>query len=181
MRDRVQIVVGEIKRLARLLTEFLELARPRGLSREPIHLEELIEGVLELHHEEASERGINFLHNRAITPKVMGDREKLRQVFVNLVVNAIDATPSGGEIRIVTRAAIDRVVVEVSDTGSGIGEADLVRLFDPFFTTKPGGTGLGLSIVRKILEQHEGVIHVRSEVDVGTTVQVELPTAKLQP
>jgi len=179
MRDRVQIVVGEIKRLGRLLTEFLELARPRGLAREPLRIEELIDSVLELHRAEASERGIVFV--RAQTeklPDVLGDREKLRQVFVNLLVNAIDATPSGGEIRIAVRAAIDRVVVEVSDTGSGIAEADLVRLFDPFFTTKPGGTGLGLSIVRKILEQHEGVIHVRSAIGEGTTAQVELPSAK---
>jgi PAS domain S-box-containing protein len=194
MRDRVQIVVGEIKRLGRLLTEFLELARPRGLAREPVAVGELIDGVLELHREEAKQRGISFARggDDDTLPPVLGDREKLRQVFVNLVVNAIDATPSGGEIRITARAAIDRVIVEVADTGSGIAEADLVRLFDPFFTTKPGGTGLGLSIVRKILEQHEGVIHVRSVMaspsaessDLapvaasGTTVQVELPTAK---
>ncbi len=179
MRDRVQIVVGEIKRLGRLLTEFLELARPRGLAREPIEIGELIDGVLELHREEASQRGITFSRGTqpSDVPPVLGDREKLRQVFVNLVVNAIDATPSGGEIGVSARAAIDRVVVEVSDTGSGIAEADIVRLFDPFFTTKPGGTGLGLSIVRKILEQHEGVIHVRSVLGQGTTVQVELPTS----
>ena len=180
MRDRVQIVVGEIKRLGRLLTEFLELARPRGLSREPLAISDLIDGVLELHAEEASQRGITFVREfeAKTLPLVLGDREKLKQVFVNLVVNAIDATEEGGQIRIGARAAIDRVVVEVIDTGSGIAEADLVRLFDPFFTTKPGGTGLGLSIVRKILEQHEGVIHVRSVVSGGTTVQVELPTSR---
>jgi signal transduction histidine kinase len=181
MRDRVQIVVGEIKRLGRLLTEFLELARPRGLAREPVALGELIDGVLDLHREEASQRGIAFVRgDDGKLPHVLGDREKLRQVFVNLVVNAIEATPSGGEIRVTARGAIDRLVVEVADNGSGIAEADLVRLFDPFFTTKPGGTGLGLSIVRKILEQHEGVLHVRSS-PAGTTVQVELPTSPTSP
>jgi PAS domain S-box-containing protein len=185
MRDRVQIVVGEIKRLGRLLTEFLDLARPRGLAREALSLAELIDGVIELHKEEAKQKGV-IIHRTGdyeSLPPVLGDREKLRQVFVNLIVNAIEATPSGGSIQISARAAIDRVVVEVTDTGSGISETELVRIFDPFFTTKPGGTGLGLSIVRKILEQHDGVIHIRSAArddgeGGGTTVQVELPTTK---
>ena len=180
MRDRVQIVVGEIKRLGRLLTEFLDLARPRGLARESVSLAELIDGVIELHKEEAKQKGVIIQRSEGYDalPPVLGDREKLRQVFVNLVVNAIEATPSGGGIQISARAAIDRVVVEVTDTGSGISETELVRIFDPFFTTKPGGTGLGLSIVRKILEQHDGVIHIRSAESGGTTVQVELPTTK---
>ena len=183
MRDRVQIVVAEIKRLGRLLTEFLELARPRGLAREPLALGELIDAVIELHREEASQKGVTIVRGEGYEslPAVLGDREKLRQVFVNLVVNAIEATGAGGSIRIGARAAIERVVVEVSDDGTGIGESELAHVFDPFFTTKPGGTGLGLSIVRKILEQHEGVIHVRSVTGqgqpTGTTVQVELPTA----
>jgi signal transduction histidine kinase len=178
MRSRAQIVMGEIKRLGRLLTEFLELARPRGLAREPLALDELLDAVVELHREEANERGVAI--RRAPEAKralVMGDREKLRQVFVNLLVNAMEATSSGGEIGIGLRAEAARVVVEIRDTGQGIAEDDLPRLFDPFFTTKPGGTGLGLSIVRKILEQHGGSIELRSRVGEGTTIVVELPAA----
>ncbi len=181
MRDRVQIVVGEIKRLGRLLTEFLELARPRGLAREPVAIPELLDAVIELHHAEAAPRGVETVRLPAAgpLPPVLGDREKLRQVFVNLFVNALDATSSGGSVRVRTRvtAGEGRVVVEVEDDGSGIAEADLARLFDPFFTTKPGGTGLGLSIVRKILEQHGGTIALSSRVGDGTTVTVELPAA----
>jgi PAS domain S-box-containing protein len=180
MRDRVQIVVGEIKRLGRLLTEFLELARPRGLAREQVAIGEVIDSVIELHAAEASQRGITAERlDEGVVPPVLGDREKLRQVFVNLVVNALDATSGGGSVRITTKHVDGKVMVDVTDDGSGIAEADLSRLFDPFFTTKPGGTGLGLSIVRKILEQHGGALSVRSRVGEGTTVRVELPVAPI--
>lgn len=180
MRDRVQIVVGEIKRLGRLLTEFLELARPRGLAREQVAIGEVIDSVIELHQAEASQRGVTAERiDEGEVPPVLGDREKLRQVFVNLFVNALDATESGGAVRITTRKSGDKVTIDVTDDGSGIAEADLSRLFDPFFTTKPGGTGLGLSIVRKILEQHGGALTVRSRVGEGTTVQLELPVAPI--
>lgn len=179
MRDRVQIVVGEIKRLGRLLTEFLELARPRGLAREAVPIGEVLDSVIELHQAEASARGVfgSRVEEGRKHALVLGDREKLRQVFINLFVNALDATPSGGTVRMTTRTRGDRVVIEVQDDGRGIAEADLSRLFDPFFTTKPGGTGLGLSIVRKILEQHGGSVVVRSKEGAGTTVEVELPAA----
>jgi PAS domain S-box-containing protein len=181
MRDRVQIVVGEIKRLGRLLTEFLELARPRGLAQEPVAIEEVLDSVIELHQAEASHRGVRAVRRGEGLSRVVGDREKLRQVFVNLFVNALDATKDGGEVRMTTQKQGDRVIVEVSDDGSGIEESDLSRLFDPFFTTKPGGTGLGLSIVRKILEQHGGAIRIRSAKGQGTTVQVELPAVSTLP
>ncbi|MBI2388283.1 MAG: HAMP domain-containing histidine kinase [Deltaproteobacteria bacterium] len=179
MRDRVQIVVGEIKRLGRLLTEFLELARPRGLAREAVPIGEVLDSVIELHQAEASMRGVvaSRVEQGPKDARVLGDREKLRQVFINLFVNALDATPSGGTVRMTTRTRGGRVVIEVHDDGGGIAEADLPRLFDPFFTTKPGGTGLGLSIVRKILEQHGGAVIVRSKAGSGTTVEVELPAA----
>jgi PAS domain S-box-containing protein len=179
MRDRVQIVVGEIKRLARLLGEFLELARPRSLAQEPVVIGEVLDAVIELHAAEASARGIGAwrVDEGPGIPPVLGDREKLRQVFLNLFVNALDATETGGAVRLVTRVRGDRVVVEVRDDGKGIAEADLGRLFDPFFTTKPGGTGLGLSIVRKILEQHGGSVSLRSKPAAGTTVEVDLPAA----
>lgn len=178
MRDRAQIVRGEIQRLGRLLTEFLELARPRGLAREPLALDELLDAVVELHREEAAQRGVAIRRAPSETPaRALGDREKLRQVFVNLLVNAIEATPEGGAIELSARVERGRASVEIRDTGPGIAEEDLPRLFDPFFTTKPGGTGLGLSIVRKILEQHGGAIELRSRVGEGTTTIVELPAA----
>jgi PAS domain S-box-containing protein len=192
MGDRVRIVVGEIKRLARLLTEFLELARPRGLHREAVPIDELIASVVELHLEEARAKHVSLrLASARSTPaaareptvgapreaRVRGDREKLKQVLVNLLVNALEASPPGATVQFSTSVVDDRVRIELRDEGSGISEEDRGRLFDPFFTTKPGGTGLGLSIVRKILDQHEGAIEVRSQPGEGTVVVVALPLA----
>ncbi len=176
MRDRARIVMEEIRRLGRLLTEFLDLARPRGLSLEALGLDELLAAVVELHAEEAAERGV-IVRRAAIAPdlRVLGDREKLRQVFVNLLMNAMEATSAGGEIELCARGQGGRVVVEIRDSGQGISEEDSPRLFDPFFTTKAGGTGLGLSIVLKILEQHGGTISHHSRLGEGTTTVVELP------
>ncbi|MBL8720487.1 MAG: response regulator [Myxococcales bacterium] len=175
MRDRVQIVVGEIKRLSRLLSEFLELSRPRGLTYEPVVLGELVDAVVELHAEEAAQRGVRCLHAGDERVVVAGDREKLKQALINLVVNAIDATPGGGAVRISARATDHGALLSVEDDGAGIADEDLARLFDPFFTTKPGGTGLGLSIVRRVIEQHGGEVHVESAPGRGTTVQIVLP------
>ncbi len=176
MRDRVQIVVGEIKRLGRLLSEFLELSRPRGLSPEPVALGQVIDAVVDLHAEEARLRGVRFVHTSPADVVVSGDREKLKQALINLVVNAIDATPEGGSVRVSARwLEPERAILEVEDDGAGIPEEDQHRLFDPFFTTKPGGTGLGLSIVRRVIEQHGGQVRVRSDAGRGTLVQIELP------
>lgn len=174
MRDRVGIVVGEIKRLSRLLSEFLELSRPRGLSPEPIVLGDLVDAVVELHREEAAQRGVRCERVGDERVVVSGDREKLKQALINLVVNAIDATPAGGGVRVGVKGAGTATLV-VEDDGAGIAEEDLARLFDPFFTTKAGGTGLGLSIVRRVIEQHGGEVQVRSVPGRGTTVQIELP------
>jgi signal transduction histidine kinase len=178
MRQRTHVVVGEIKRLARLLGDFLELARPRGLARETIDVDDWIDGVLDLHREEASNRGVELSRSVGVRGLcVEGDREKLRQVLINLIVNALDATPEGGRVEVDALADGTGVRVEVRDTGAGISDDDRAHLFDPFFTTKPGGTGLGLSIVHKIVEQHRGAIDVRSALGLGTQVVVTLPDA----
>jgi signal transduction histidine kinase len=109
---------------------------------------------------------------------VRGDREKLRQVLINLLVNALDATPRSGRVELHVVALDAQVRIETRDTGAGIAAEHLAQLFDPFFTTKPGGTGLGLSIVQRILEQHGGSIDVASTQGVGTTVTVVLPRAE---
>ena len=114
-------------------------------------------------------------------PAVRGDREKLRQVFLNLVLNGIQATGSGGSLTIASVAippgdgASGAVELSFTDTGEGMGPAVLGRIFEPFFTTKPDGTGLGLAITQKIVESHGGRIEVTSEVGKGTTFRVRIP------
>lgn len=175
MRRRVEIVVGEVRRLERLLTEFLELARPRPPQREPVELDRVMSDVLDLEGAATVASKIRVVRELGPRSMVLGDVEKLKQVVLNLVVNAVDAMPDGGELRAnVSRQGPD-VVLALTDTGKGIDAKNLAEVFDPFFTTKPAGTGLGLAIVRKIVEQHGGKIALASKVGEGTTVTITIP------
>ena len=179
MKDRVRIVGDEIGRLNRLLTEFLELARPRGIAREPVHLPRLADEVLDLEAESALRRGITIV--RDLPPDgcvAIGDREKLKQVTINLVVNAIEAMKQGGTLTVSVRPVEERVVMTIEDSGPGIASELLPNVFDPFFTTKEAGTGLGLSIVRKIVDQHGGDIDIESERGKGARVVVSIPIGR---
>ena len=179
LRQKAQIVGDEIGRLSRMLTEFLELARPRGAVREPVDFSKLVADVLALEQEPLAASGLVVEKSLAADCSLVGDHEKLKQVVINLVVNAIEAMKDGGgRLAVQTSVADDRVRLAVRDTGGGIERALLPQVFDPFFTTKEGGTGLGLSIVRKIVEQHGGEIRVDSERGKGTEVTVLLPVTR---
>jgi PAS domain S-box-containing protein len=179
LKDRARIVGDEIGRLNRLLTEFLELARPRGIAREPVHVPRLVDEVLDLEEESAKGRGVVIVRDLAEDGCVaIGDREKLKQVTINLVVNALEAMKRGGTLTLRVRLEGDRVVLVVEDTGPGIASELLPNVFDPFFTTKEAGTGLGLSIVRKIVDQHGGDVDIQSERGKGARVVVSIPTGR---
>lgn len=180
LKDRAHIVGDEIGRLNRLLTEFLELARPRGIAREPVHVPRLADEVLDLEEETAKSRGVTIVRDLPDDGCVaIGDREKLKQVTINLVVNALEAMKQdGGTLTVRVRPEGERVVMHVEDTGPGIASELLPNVFDPFFTTKEAGTGLGLSIVRKIIDQHGGDIDIESERGKGALVVVSIPTGR---
>jgi len=103
--------------------------------------------------------------------------DSLKQVMINLILNAIQAMPVGGSLHLVTRGGDDGVKIEVNDSGIGMTEEQLEKVFDPFFTTKQDGTGLGMSIVLSIIENHHGTINISSAVQQGTRVVVSLPYA----
>jgi signal transduction histidine kinase len=109
---------------------------------------------------------------------LVGDPEKLKQVVLNLVMNALEAMREGGTLKVGVSCPADEVRLVVEDTGAGIDAAHLAQVFDPFFTTKEAGTGLGLSIVRKIVDQHRGEVQVESEKGVGTRVTVAIPRGR---
>jgi PAS domain S-box-containing protein len=179
LKDRAHIVGDEIGRLNRLLTEFLELARPRGIAREPVHLPRLADEVLDLEAESAKGRGVKIVRELPADGCVaIGDREKLKQVIINLVVNAFEAMKQGGTLTVRVRPDQERVVMSIEDTGPGIASELLPSVFDPFFTTKEAGTGLGLSIVRKIVDQHAGDVEIQSERGHGARVTVSIPTGR---
>ncbi|HQU13809.1 MAG TPA: ATP-binding protein, partial [Thermodesulfobacteriota bacterium] len=110
-------------------------------------------------------------------PCLDGDPELLKQVLLNVLLNAIHATPEEGRIRVAAREEDDAAVIEVSDEGEGIREEDRERIFDPFFSTKVKGTGLGLAITSRIMEAHGGFIKVRSEVGRGSVFALHFPPA----
>jgi PAS domain S-box-containing protein len=181
MKRRVTIVEGEIKRLERLLTDFLELARPRARQREPVDLARVIGDVLELEAEATAAAGVQVTRDLAPDCLALGDVEKLKQVALNLVVNALDAMPDGGALHAGVGGDAAEVWLSIGDTGPGIDSGILVEIFDPFFTTKAAGTGLGLAIVRKIVDQHQGRVLVDTKKDEGTTVRVVLPRLPAKP
>jgi two-component system sensor histidine kinase PilS (NtrC family) len=174
----VEIVLRESERLNRLITDFLDYARPAPLTVVELDIGRLLEEVLLLLEHRRLPDGLKVV-NGAVGPlPLRGDPQLLRQVLWNLCLNAVQAMPDGGELRLGGRwEAGNRIRLWVADTGSGIAEADLPHVFEPFYSTKPEGTGLGLASVYRIVHDHGGQIEVQSRVGEGTVMTVTLPGA----
>lgn len=177
----LEILVRETDRLNRVVEDFLQLARPVEAERETCDLMAELGEVVTLVSRETAVRGVRLHLAPADIPSVRGDREKLRQAFLNLILNGVQATPRGGSLTITTAAiparegARSQVEITFADTGAGMEPEVLARLFEPFYTTKEGGTGLGLAITQKIVESHSGTIEVESAPGRGTVFRVRLP------
>jgi len=157
----IHVIQSEIQRLERLVNEFLAFARPRQLDLRPTCVDELCRGVIELIRPEAEGASVSItMVLEPNLPTVPADSERLRQVILNLVRNAVEAMPGGGSLLIKAYCTADALTVEVGDTGQGI--QDDAQVFDAFFTTKAEGTGLGLSLVHRIVTDHGGDISFTS-------------------
>jgi signal transduction histidine kinase len=156
--------------------EFAEFARMPRPQLRPTDVNAVAEQALSLHRPRAP--GIRFETDLAseLAP-ASADPDLLGRALSNLVANAIEAMPAGGELRLRTRAEAGQVRVEVEDTGPGLSEEQRTRLFTPYFTTKKGGTGLGLAVVQGIVSDHGGRVEVRSSAGQGTTFVLSLPAA----
>lgn len=173
----IEIQIKETERLNRVVEDFLRMARPQQSGEmKRCSLREELETIVTLVAKDAKDRGVKLeLSSISAEAIVKGDGEKLRQAFLNIVINALQATPEGGRVTIAAEVAEGECEIRFSDTGTGIDSADLARIFEPFYTTKPDGTGLGLAITRKIIEGHGGTLQVESEVGKGTKILVRLP------
>jgi signal transduction histidine kinase len=173
---RVESVRRECQRLQSLLDDFLNFAKVRRLHLEPSDLNHQIEDVLEFFAPEAAAAGIEVLrYLDAELPRVMLDREAFRQALLNLIINAKQAMPDGGQLVVRTAAQGETVAVYLIDTGCGMDDRTMSKMFEAFFSTKPGGSGLGLPTTEKIIAAHGGRIRVQSEVGHGTQFTIELP------
>jgi signal transduction histidine kinase len=175
--ERIRIIKEQVERVTRLIQTLMNFARPQLETPRLLRVEDVAERALGLIGETAHKRGIEIVRGFGETPRVRAQGERLERAFLDLYVNACDAMPQGGTLRVATRALRDGVEIRVEDTGTGIAPDVLERIFEPFYTTKPRGkgTGLGLLVTRGIVAEHGGTIDVASEVGKGTTFRIALP------
>jgi two-component system NtrC family sensor kinase len=178
-REDLQTVVDETLRCRKIVKGLLDFARQTKPQKQSLDLNKVAEDVLSLVRNQASFQNIAIRTELDPgIPTVLADADQMRQVVLNIILNAADAMPQGGNLRIRTcqEPGSTRVMLKISDTGPGIPAEIQDKLFEPFFTTKKTGTGLGLAIAYGIMERHKGELKLESSLGHGTTVSVILPT-----
>lgn len=172
-RRLVDKILTGVKDLDRVVNELLEYTRPVDLQRRPIACADLITAALGFVQVDSSR--IVITNNASPDMRVMADPDKMRQVLLNLLINAVQSIDDTGRIVITTEADDTMVTIGIADTGCGISQQDLKRIFSPFYTTKEKGSGLGLAVAAKIVEGHLGAIEAHSEPGNGSTFRIRLP------
>ena len=174
-REFADLAKKEVERLDKLVGEFLRFARPSKLNFTPTNLNEIVESVASLVEQQAAASNISI--EKILPkdlPKVSADGEQIKQVLLNLAINALQAMENGGKLTFRTFQKENSCIVEVADTGNGINEEVLSKIFDPFFTTKEKGIGLGLSIAHRIVSQHRGQLSARN-LENGCNFALSIP------
>ncbi len=176
VQQSLDVIGSEIRRLDRVVQRFLRFIRPEELSVKLLDLNALLRDVAALLEAQWKDVGIDFVFQfDPDLPLIPADEELLRQAFLNIVLNACQAMPNGGKVRMSTKQEDGFVNVSIGDTGVGIPSEDLDKIFRLYYTTKPGGSGIGLSMVYRIVQMHDGAVDVFSGMDGGTTLTVRLP------
>jgi len=175
IKEKARIIVREVERLENLLTETLEFARLNRPTFQLKDLNEVVDQICNLTQDELNSKNIKLLRSFSPLPYLRIDEDQIKQALFNLIQNAIDSMPQGGNLEIKTQRNQAFVKIEVTDTGVGIPADIREQIFSPFFTTKNGGSGLGLSIVKHIVEQHGGWVGIESKKNKGTSVIIYLP------
>ena len=166
----------EVQRLDGIVRNFLQAIQPRPPNLSETNLAEVLGEVLRVQQGEFKDRGIAIeAETPSDLPRVMADRDQLKQVFFNITKNALEAMQPGGKLKIRSRSDDDSVYLLIGDSGAGIKQEDLIRLFQPYFTTKSTGHGLGLMIAQRIMREHGGHLGLESQPGVGTVVTLQFP------
>jgi two-component system NtrC family sensor kinase len=177
-RKILEMALSETVRLSDLLRKMLSFSKPDQEQRQPVDINTVIDEILLLHEKQLRE---NDIHIAATFAKELGrvnaSKNQLRQVFLNIVANAQDAMANGGTLTVTTGGDGENLIIEITDTGTGIKEEHMDKIFDSFFTTKGEvkGVGLGLSVCYGFIKDHGGDIVVKSQVGTGTTFVITLP------
>ena len=176
-KESVRVAKDEVARLDKIITDFLRAARPTPPRMTLESLNAVIEDTLQFMSAEIQSAGVTAEANLSRgLPRVWLDHDQMKQVFINLIKNALQAMKPGGKLTVATERTEEFVMVIVTDTGAGIPPNLIGKIFEPYESTKQGGSGLGLMIVRRIVQQHGGGIDVDSVVGKGTVFRVRLPT-----
>jgi signal transduction histidine kinase len=179
-QEMAGVVRRELKRIDSLVTQMLRYASPKPAKLVPVPVHQVLDYSLRLLEHQMNGRSIKLQRDyRALPETVRGDEAQLQQVFMNLMLNAVEAIDGSGELTVRTEILVEksgakRLRVQICDTGSGIAPEHLAHVFEPFFTTKKNGTGLGLAICQRVAQEHQGYIEVQSEAGRGSTFIVSL-------
>lgn len=179
-REKLLLISMQIQRITRVTKDMMDFARVRPAAKNPLKINEVIETALRLASFDKSFHKLSIEKRIAENlPEIRADADRLQQVFLNLFLNARDAMPDGGELRIETARIYDEIQIKIGDSGNGIEKKDLKKIFDPFFTTKPAGkgTGLGLAVCYGIITAHGGRIEASSNHSGGTLFIIFLPVS----
>jgi two-component system, sporulation sensor kinase A len=177
-RDYTDVILTELDRIDKIVSDLLVLAKPQISNLEEINLVELIDRVVTLLKTQAIMYNIDIISDISLKdcPMIEAEADQIKQVLINLIKNAIEAMPDGGVVTIEAEGSSeDHVVIRVIDEGIGIPRELISRLGEPFFSTKEKGTGLGLMICQRIIKNHKGSLEIDSEVNKGTTFTIRLP------
>jgi signal transduction histidine kinase len=176
VQQRIGVVQGQCERLQNMLDDFLKFARVRKLDLLPGSLNRVIERVLDFFEPQATQQGIEIVrYLDPELPSILLDSQILYAALLNLVKNAFEAMPDGGQLVVRTRLVLSGVALDLIDTGCGMDEQTALRMFEAFYSTKSGGSGLGLPTTRRIIDAHGGQIDVHSEVGRGTQFTLTFP------
>ena len=176
LNESIEVCQGEVKRLDGIITHFLEAVRPQKPELNELDLIKLVEDVLRVQEAELVDRKLEVnMEVAELVPKILGDRGQLKQVFFNIVKNAMEAMQAGGSLRINARCDDEYVYVQFIDSGSGISEENLSKVFQAYHSTKEGGHGLGMMIVQRIMRAHGGHIGIESSEGDGTAITLQFP------
>ncbi len=171
-----QVISSELQRIETIITDFLILAKPQAISYQVKQVNTVLSETLDLMSAQAAMNNIQFHTQYGELPLIQCEANQLKQVFINLIKNAIEAMPGGGIIEVSSESFFDNhILISIKDHGMGIPNSVLKKLGEPFYTTKEKGTGLGLMVTYKIIEEHAGWIEVDSKEGEGTLFQLYLP------